>query len=94
MGEKIKYSILGMRTEDGTYIPVTEFNEIPEFESTVDPAEEYACVNPIHEIVGTLSIDRIYRKRIRRVIYGWKSRGPLRVKALNKAYKAMVRGVI
>lgn len=94
MGEKIKYRILCMMTEGGTYAPVTDFNEIPEFESTVDPAEEYACVKPIPKIVGALSIDRIYYKRIRRVIYGWKSRGPLRVKALNKAYKAMTRGVV
>ena len=94
MGEQHIYGVICMRTTDGTYIPMMDLADAPELVTEQKDDKVYANIEPPSEITGRLIISPQSRKRLMRQMYSWKSRGPLRVKALNKAYKAMTRGVV
>ena len=94
MGEQHAYGVISMRITDGTYVPMMNLADAPELVTEQVDDEVYANVEPIPEITGRIIISTQSRKRLMRQIFNWKSRGPLRVKALNKAYKALIRGVV
>lgn len=70
-------------------VEVTDFNDVT---TTIedDPPE---CINYIpnswfrDEICGTFNMSRTAFVRFRRACYGWKARGPLRIRTLRKLWR-------
>ena len=77
--------------DGGTFahVEVADFNDV----TTTIEEEAHECINYIpnswfrDEICGTFNMSRTAFVRFRRACYGWKARGPLRIRTLRKLWK-------
>lgn len=77
--------------DGGTFAPV-EVSDFTDVTTTIkdDPPE---CINYIpnswfrDEICGTFNISRTAHKTFMRMCYGWKAKGPMRIRVLRKLWK-------
>ena len=94
MGEQHTYGVIGMRTTDGTYIPMMDLADVPELVMEQKDDGVYANAELMPEITGRIIISPQSRKRLMRHLFHWKSRGPLRRRAVEKAHNLMVCGIV
>ena len=94
MGEENNYGVICMRTTDGTYVPMMDLADVPEFVTKQKDDKVYANAEPMPEITGRIIISPQSRKRLMRQMFNWKSRGPLRIRAWRKAWDMYAIGML
>lgn len=68
------------------YVPFTGVHELSTISDEPDAtmaSDSIPLLRSDFEIVGTLTINK---RQIKRIAFGWTAKGPVRVRALNKAY--------
>jgi hypothetical protein len=73
-------------TVNEEYVPFTGVHELSAISDELDvtiASDSIPLMRSDFEIVGTLIINK---RQIKRIAFGWTAKGPVRVRALNKAY--------
>lgn len=99
MGEERKYDGALFMVVDGELVPFTGLHRLPE--PTEDPGMEearqtamsFTRADVMPEVQCYIS-DPIYRKRLYKLLLGWRGRGPIRMRALIHARKMLVKAAL
>lgn len=74
-------------TVNEEYVPFTGVHELSAIsdEPAVTMSDDIPVMHSGYEINGTFKT-AISKRKLKRIAFGWTAKGPVRVKALNKAY--------
>lgn len=87
MGIDISVNKVFIASTDGTFEPI-DFTDVKEIEDEVVPNDENVVtrINTDCDFSHSFTIRKTQLKRLMRILYGWKAKGPIRCHALNKLW--------